>query len=124
MNSQTHMKQPFKSSQRGLSLIGLIFVGGVLAITGLVAAQVIPSYLEFVAIGKAAQKAATGSSTVQEVRSTFDKAGQIDDIKSISGKDLEVSKNGEKISVKFAYNKEIHLTGPAYLLLKYQGQTK
>ncbi len=124
MNSQTHMKRPFKSSQHGLSLIGLIFVGGVLAVTGLVAAQVIPSYLEFVAIGKAAQKAATGSSTVQEVRVTFDKAGQIDDIKSISGKDLEVSKNGDKITVKFAYNKEIHLTGPAYLLLKYQGQTK
>ncbi len=122
--NQTYMKHPLKSSQRGLSLIGLIFVGGVLAVVGLVGAQVVPSYVEFQAISKAAQKAATGSSTVQEVRATFDKAGQIDDIKSITGKDLEISKNGDKITVKFAYNKEIHLTGPGYLLIKYQGQTK
>lgn len=118
------MKQAFKSPARGLSLIGLIFVGGTLAVVGLVAAQVVPSYIEFQAIGKAAQKAATGSSTVQEVRTNFDKSGQIDDIKSINGKDLEISKNGDKITVKFAYNKEIHLTGPAYLLIKYEGRTK
>jgi hypothetical protein len=118
------MKHAVKSRQRGLSLLGLIFVGAVLALTGLVAAQVFPTYLEYAAISKAAQKAASGSSTVQEVRVSFDKAGQIDDIKSISGKDLEVMKNGDKIVVKFAYNKEIPLTGPAYLLLKYQGQTK
>jgi Domain of unknown function (DUF4845) len=117
-------KYSFKSRQQGLSLLGLIFVGAVLALTGLVAAQVFPTYLEYQAIGKAAQKAASGSTSVAEVRATFDKAGQIDDIRSINGKDLEVTKNGDKIMVKFAYNKEIPLTGPAYLLLKYQGQTK
>jgi len=26
--------------------------------------------------------------------------------------------------VKFAYNKEIHMFGPAFLLLKYSGQSK
>ena len=59
-----------------------------------------------------------------EARQIFDKAAQIDDIKSIDAKDLEVTKNGEKMSVKFAYNKEIHMFGPAFLLLKYSGQSK
>jgi hypothetical protein len=118
------IKHAMKSRQRGLSLLGLIFVGTLLALTGLVAAQAFPTYLEYIAIGKAAQKAVSGSSTVQEVRVSFDKAGQIDDIKSISGKDLDIRKNGDKIVASFSYSREIALAGPAYLLLKYQGQTK
>ena len=59
-----------------------------------------------------------------EVRTIFDKAATIDDISSISGKDLDVSKNGDKVVVAFAYNKEIELFGPAFLLIKYTGRTK
>ena len=112
-----------KHQQRGISFIGILFVGAVLAFTGIVAAQVLPTLMEFQAITKAATKAAAGN-TVAEVRSIFDKAGQIDDIHSISGKDLDVSKEGDKTVVAFAYTREIHLAGPAFLLLKYNGRSK
>ena len=109
--------------QRGVSFIGVLFVVGVLAFVGLIAAQAFPTVVEFQAITKAATKAAQGSS-VAEVRTIFDKAAQIDEIKSISAKDLEVSKEGDRTVVSFAYNKEIHIAGPAYLLLKYAGRSK
>jgi hypothetical protein len=109
--------------QRGISFIGVLFVVGVLAFAGVIAAQAFPTVVEFQAITKAATKAAAGAS-VTEVRTIFDKAAQIDDIKSISGKDLEVSKDGDKTVVSFAYNKEIHIAGPAFLLLKYAGRSK
>ena len=112
-----------RSKQRGISFIGLLFVGGVLAFTGVIAAQVMPTLIEFQAITKAASKAKEGN-TVAEVRSNFDKAAQVDDIKSITGKDLEISKVNDKIVVAFAYSKEIHIGGPAYLLLKYTGNSK
>ena len=112
-----------KNKQLGVSLLGILFVGGVLAFGAIVAAQVFPTVIEYQAISKAAGKAASGN-TVPEVRSIFDKAAQIDDIKAIVGKDLEVTKEGDKIVVSFAYNKEIHLGGPAYLLLKYAGKSK
>ena len=112
-----------KQQQRGISFIGLLFVGAVVAFGGIVMAQVVPTLIEYQAINKAANKAAAGS-TVPEVRALFDKAGTIDDISSISGKDLDVSKEGDKIVVAFAYTREIHLAGPAYLLLKYNGRSK
>lgn len=112
-----------KLKQRGISLIGLLFVGIVLAFTGVIGAQVFPTFIEYQAIIKAAKKAAADSSTVAEVRNNFDKAQAIDDFKAIAGKDLEVSKNGDKIVASFAYTKEIHLGGPAYLLLKYAGSS-
>lgn len=112
-----------KRKQLGISFIGILFVGGVLAFMGVIAAQVVPTMIEFQAITKAASKAKEGNS-VPEIRAIFDKVAQIDDIKSITGKDLEVTTAGGKTVVAFAYNKEIHVGGPAYLLLKYTGTSK
>jgi Tfp pilus assembly major pilin PilA len=117
------MKFRLQSKQSGISFVGLLFVVGVLACLGVLAAQAFPTVVEYNAVIKAVQKSSAGNS-VPEVRQIFDKAAQIDDIKSITAKDLEVSKNGDKVVVKFAYTKEIHMFGPAYLLLKYAGQSK
>ncbi len=112
-----------KSRQGGFSFIGLLFVGGVLAMTGVVIAQVIPTVIEYQAIRKAAHKAAEGN-TVVEVRTIFERATEIDAISSVTAKDLDVTKENDKVVVSFAYQREIHLAGPAYLTLKYEGNSK
>lgn len=117
------MRVPSRSKQRGITFFGLVFVGAVLAVTGVVAAQVFPTFVEYQAIKKAAKKSAEGGSVV-EIRAAFDRAQAIDDFKAITGKDLEITKEGEKVVVKFAYEREIHLTGPAWLTLKYSGSSK
>ena len=111
-----------RGRQRGISFIGLLFVAIVLACVGVVVAQVIPTLIEYQAITKAANKAKEGA-TVPEVRAIFDRAQAIDDFQSVSGKDLEVRKDGDKVVVSFGYDREIHLFGPAFLLLKYKGQS-
>ena len=117
------MDRHLKGRQRGISFIGLLFVIVVLAGAGLLAAQAFPTFVEYQSVMKAVNKSAQGS-TVQEVKSIFDRAAQIDDIKAITSKDLTVTKNGDRVVVSFAYDKEIHMFGPAYLLLKYSGQSK
>ncbi len=117
------MQHSPRSAQRGISFIGLLFVGGMLAIFGVVGAQILPTAVEFMAVQKAVQKVSDGQS-VAEIRANFDKAATIDDIKSISGKDLDITKEGDKVVVAFSYQREIHLTGPAYLTMKYAGRSK
>jgi hypothetical protein len=117
------MTVQLRTRQKGISFIGLIFVAAVLAMTGVVAAQVFPTALEYMAVQKAVQKAAAGQS-VAEIRSMFDKSASIDDIKSIGSKDLDITKEGDKVVVSFSYQREIHLTGPAFLTLKYEGRSK
>ncbi|MDO9568463.1 MAG: DUF4845 domain-containing protein [Hydrogenophaga sp.] len=112
-----------KQQQRGLTFVGLLVAGLLLAFTGVIVAQVVPTFVEFMAVQKAAKKAAAGS-TVSEVRSIFDKSAQVDNIHSISGRDLEVGKEGDQVVVSFAYSREIHLFGPAYLTMKYEGGSK
>jgi hypothetical protein len=113
----------FRSRQRGLSFLGLLVVGGMLAACGVIIVEIVPTAIEYQGVRRAADKAQEGTS-MADVRSIFDRAASVDNIKSISGKDLEVSKEGEKIVVSFAYQREIHLFGPAYLTLKYSGRSK
>jgi hypothetical protein len=113
-----------KHRQRGITFIGILFVGVVLALVGVVAAQVAPTYMEFQSIQTAVQRAADSGTTVGEIRASFDKSKAVDYFEAISGRDLEISKVNDKIVVEFAYDKEIHLAGPAYLVLKYKGRSK
>ena len=111
-----------KSSQRGISFIGLLFIAAILGCIGVIGAQVIPTLIELQAIDKAVNKAKDGS-TVPEVRAIFDRSQAIDDFK-LSGKDLDVQKVGDKVVVGYSYEREIHLAGPAYLTMKYKGQSR
>jgi hypothetical protein len=112
-----------RKQQRGLTFLGLLVVGILLALAGVVFAQVVPTYIEYLAVQKAVDKASAGE-TVAEVRSIFDKAATIDNITTISGKNLEVGKEGNKVVVSYAYERDIHLTGPAYLVMRYTGRSK
>ncbi|MET4576333.1 DUF4845 domain-containing protein [Ottowia thiooxydans] len=111
------------SSQKGISFIGLLFLGVVFAFLAIVGAKVVPTASEFMSIQKAAKKAAADGDTVPAVRAAFDRTASVDYISSISGKDLDITKEGDKIVVRFAYEKEIALFGPAYLLIKYAGSS-
>ena len=112
-----------KRQERGLGLVGLILVSAMVAVFGLVLVQVVPTVIEYQTIQRAAQRAAQGN-TVAEVRSLFDKAAAIDDIHSIDGRDLEISKESDRVIVEFAYQREIHLAGPAWLVMRYSGRSK
>ena len=118
------MEKRVRTRQRGISFFGLIVVMIVLALVGVVGAQVFPTVLEYQAIQKAVNRAARDGATVADVRGIFNRATEVDAITSITHKDLEITKNGDQIQVSFAYNKEIHLFGPAYLLLKYTGTSR
>ena len=59
-----------------------------------------------------------------EVRAVFDRAASIDDITSVKGSDLEVTKRNDKIVVSFSYSREIALAGPAYLVYRFQDSTR
>lgn len=112
-----------RSRQRGMSFIGLIVIGLLAVSIFAIGGQSLPILLERQAIDKAATKAANEGSTVPEVRAIFDRASAVDNISSLKGSDLEITKDGDKVVVSYKYAREIALAGPAYLVYRFQGQT-
>jgi hypothetical protein len=122
------MTGKFASSrhQRGVTLFGLMFWAILIGMTALVVMRVLPTVNEFYTIQRAVDKIAKeGGGTVPEIRNAFEKQKQIEySISSISGKDLQITKENEQVVVSFAYDKEIELVAPVYLLIKYEGRSK
>lgn len=112
-----------KSRQRGMSIVTLIFILAVLAAVGTVVLKALPSFLEYQAVLRAVNKVKS-EPTPAAIRDSFNRFIQVDDIVSISGKDLTITKDGDQTVVSFDYQKEFHMFGPAWLLLKYQGQSR
>jgi type II secretory pathway pseudopilin PulG len=122
-----HRSTPFRPrGQRGMSLIGLLAWAIIVGFVGYVAVRVLPTVNEFLTVQRAVDRVAAESpATVAEVRKAFDKQKDIEySISSISGKDLEVTKENDKLVIRFAYDKEIPLVEPVYLLMKYKGRSK
>jgi len=112
------------SRQRGLSLISVVFIGVLAVAVFAIGGQSLPMFLEYQAVQKAVNKAAGESSSAAELRASFDRAAQIDDIRTITGKDLEITKQGDRFAASFDYERELHLVGSAYLVYRFSGSSK
>ena len=112
--------------QRGITLFGLMFWAIIVGFLALIGMRVLPTLNEYFTIQRAVKKIAADSpSTVPEVRSAFEKQKDIEySITSISAKDLVVTKENDKVVIKFAYDKEVEIVKPVYLLIKYEGGSK
>jgi hypothetical protein len=110
--------------QSGLGFLGLLFFGAIIAVFALVGMKAFPTAMEFVAVKRAVDKAAAAGGSATEIQAAFDRSAAVEDITSITGKDLVITKEGDKTVVSFAYEKRIPLAGPAILLLDYKGSSR
>jgi hypothetical protein len=120
------MTLTLRQRQRGVTLIGLLFWAVLIGFVALVGMRVFPTLTEYWTIQRAVNKVAQeGGTTVPEIRAAFERQKQIEySITSIGGQDLEITKINDKVVVSFAYNKEIPLIEPVYLLIKYRGTSR
>ena len=110
--------------QHGMSLVGMVIVLVVLGFFAVIGMKVLPTFVEYRAAVSAVKKAKASGNTVAEIQKAFDRSAAIDDITSINGKDLDITKVNDDIVVAFAYTKKIELFGPVSLTIDYAGSSK
>jgi ABC-type tungstate transport system permease subunit len=111
-------------AERGITLIGLLLWAIVVAFVALIIVRVLPTINEYSTILRAVQNIAKADAgNVAAVRAAFEKQKEVEySISSIGGKDLQVTKENDKLVVRFAYDKEVELFSPVFLLIKYRGE--
>lgn len=122
MRSQLGRRQ----ASRGITLLGLLLWAIAIGFVALLAIRVLPTVNEYFTILRAVNKVAVeGGSTVSEIRAAFDRQRDIEfSITSISGRDLKITKENDRVVVRFAYDRQIELFSPVYLLIKYEGRSR
>jgi hypothetical protein len=110
--------------QRGISIVGLIFFGLIVVVLLLIGAKLVPAVTEYIAIERAIQKIKTEGNTVGEIRAAFDRHAVIDDIKSISSKELDITKDNDRVVISYAYAYQIQLLENVRLVIDFAGTTR
>ena len=115
-----------RTGQRGVTLFGLLFWAIVVGFVALIGMKVLPTVSEYFTILRAVNKVAKeGGNTVPAIRAAFDRQREIEYVgDTVTGKDLDITKENDKVVVSFAYDKEIEVMKPVYILIKYEGHSK
>lgn len=115
-----------RARQRGVTMFGLLFWALLIGFGAYLVIRVFPTVNEFLTIKSTVDKiAAAQPATVAEVRTAFDRQKDVEySISTISGKDLLITKENDRVVVAFAYDKVIPIYGPVSMLIKYEGRSK
>ncbi len=114
-------------SQSGLSMTTLLLACVVLAIVALAGMKVGPAYMEYATIKKDVasiiQSGEARTASVADIRKSFDRRAQVDDISSITAQDLDISKDGGDVVIGFSYQKKVPLFSNVSLLIEFSGSS-
>jgi hypothetical protein len=115
-----------RKTQLGIGLGGLMVGAVIFIVLAMFGMKLGPSYLEFFAIKKAVNAIAQEKrgATVNDVRKAFDARATIDDITTVKGADLEVTKEGNDLVVSASYRKEIPLAGNMGVYIEFSAVSK
>ncbi len=111
-----------RRTQKGLSIIGFLLVAAVLVIFAMVGFRVTPAYIEYYSVQKSLQKALDDTKDVgsaREVQKAFQKYADTGYIDSVSGNDVEVSKNANEVTASVSWTRKLHMVGNASIFLEF-----
>ncbi len=109
------------SRQRGLSMLGFLFVSAVVLVVALLAFRMIPAYIEYFTIQKALDGALADSNdlSVASIRRAMDRRLSADYADAISAKDVEVTKSGNTITASVSWEKKLPVVQNVSILLEF-----
>lgn len=122
MNTFINMRK----GQQGLSLIGLLIVGALLAFVLLVGFRSVPAINEYLAVKRLVKVVAEegdGGASLTEIRRSFDRRAHIDDISTVVGADLDIYKQGGKVVVDIEYERKVPIAGNVSLLFDFSASS-
>jgi hypothetical protein len=108
-------------SERGITILGFLFVAAVVITVALVGFRIMPAYIEYFAVQKALQTALDDAPTgnVAEVRRAFDRKAGAGYIESVRPSDIQISRQGGAITATASWQRVLPMIGNASILLDF-----
>ena len=116
-----------RKHQDGVSLVGVLLIGVFAVFVLLMAFRTVPAVIEYMAIerivGVLASEGDNGASSA-ELRRSFDRRGEIDNISSVTGSDLAIVKDGNQTVVEVDYERTVPMVANVSLLIEFHASSK
>lgn len=112
--------------QHGISLIGTIVVLAILGFLAVMAAKLLPVYVEYYSVKKilaTMEQSGATKGTVKEIRYNYEKLNGIEDVKSVRGEDLEVTKEAGEAIVSATWSVKVPMVANINVCLDFYATT-
>jgi len=112
-----------RTRQRGLSMMGFLFVAAVVIVVVMVGFRVMPAYIEYYSIQKALEKALTETkdlNSAAEIRSAFQRVADAGYIESVNSKDIEITKSKNEVTATVEWTRKLPMVANASILLEFE----
>ena len=112
--------------QRGVSLMGLIITLAVLGFLAVMAAKLLPAYIDYFSVKKmfaTMEQAGDLKQGVREIRRSFDTRNAIENVQAVKGDDLEITKEGGETVVTAAWSVKVPLVSNVSACLDFMVTT-
>jgi len=113
----------YRTQQKGVSLSGLLMWSVVLVMVAILGMKLAPAYIEHASIQKALVGIASDpnfkDTTPRQIRESFQKRSQVDDIRVVTGKDIEIKKENKQRSLEINYSVTVPLVANISLFIEF-----
>ncbi|MBI5331657.1 MAG: DUF4845 domain-containing protein [Betaproteobacteria bacterium] len=112
--------------QRGAGLIGMLFFLSVLGMAAYAGMQTIPAFMDHWVAERAMKNALQGgeNASADDIRSRFERDLELNNIKSISGRNLALERTAAGFRGTLSYSVKKPLFGPLSLCLDFESSTR
>ena len=118
----------YRTKQKGVSLSGLLMWSVVLVMVAILGMKLAPAYIEYASIQKALVGIASDpnfkDTTPRQIRDSFSKRSQIDNIRAVSGKDIEIKKEKKQRSLEINYSVTVPLVANISLFIEFNASSQ
>ena len=107
--------------QRGISLIGFIFLAAIVAFVMFTAFRCVPAWTEYFGLKKVLQATANEfgvEAQAAAIRASFNRRAQIDDL-PVKGTDIDIRKDNGRIALAVEYQRKVPVAGNMSLLFDF-----
>lgn len=112
--------------QQGMSLVSLLIVGALAVFVLLIGFRTVPAITEFMAIKRSVKVlAADGDNgvTTSELRQNFNRRGEMDNVATVTGADLDITKVNGKTLIEVDYSRKVPVVANVSLLIDFHASS-
>jgi hypothetical protein len=112
-----------KQRERGATFLGIVVILLILGSALYAGIRLVPVYLEYSKVARALEQVRDEHSAIdtnsQMIRNSLERRWDVEDIKRIGWKEVEITKTGEGFDITATYDAEEPFVANVYLLVKF-----
>lgn len=110
--------------QQGMSFIGLVLMIAGIVFVAVIGMKLAPSYIEYAAVKKAIKKVSNepnlNEKSNKEIKDSFERSAIVDNVKSISKNDLNITKTDSAVLIDVEYQVVVPLVANVSALIDFK----